>query len=108
MHTGTPEDIQQWYLMASREFLRHLMSNLSVPESILQPYIVRRVDSITNPVVENTPCGETAENVAEVSNFKFATSIFHCLSYKKVDIFKCKLTETVLCRFKWHLVTIHE
>lgn len=49
---GIPQDLQQWTLVASRAHFRQYMANLSVPDSILQPYIVRRVDSVTTPVVE--------------------------------------------------------
>lgn len=49
---GIPPDIQQWTLVASRAHLRQFISNLSVPQSILQPYIVRKVDSVTSPVLE--------------------------------------------------------
>ncbi|CAH1106518.1 unnamed protein product [Psylliodes chrysocephalus] len=37
-----PQDIQNWTLMTSRVQFRQILSNLSIPESILQPYIVHK------------------------------------------------------------------
>lgn len=62
---GIPPDIQQWTLMASRAHLRQFISNLSVPQSILQPYIVRRVDSVTSPVLEVSQAGSRVRNETE-------------------------------------------
>lgn len=52
---GIPQDVQQWTLFASRMHIQQFMANLYVPDSILQPYLVRRVDALTSrPVLVNT------------------------------------------------------
>ncbi|KAG5900468.1 hypothetical protein JTB14_010882 [Gonioctena quinquepunctata] len=48
-----PQDIRNWTLMTSRVHLRGIISNLSIPESILRPYIVRQSDAVITSVVEN-------------------------------------------------------
>lgn len=49
---GVPRDIQQWTLITSRAQFQNFMRNLSVPESILQPYIVRRAEAILPSVMD--------------------------------------------------------
>lgn len=49
---GVPRVFEAWTSLASRAQLRQFILNLSVPESILQPYIVRHVDAVTSPVIE--------------------------------------------------------
>uniref|UniRef100_A0A1Y1L7K7 Large proline-rich protein BAG6 n=1 Tax=Photinus pyralis TaxID=7054 RepID=A0A1Y1L7K7_PHOPY len=51
---GIPQDLQQWTLMTSRGQMSLVLSTLDVPESILQPYIVREIDAIT-PSLGNEP-----------------------------------------------------
>lgn len=51
---GFPNDIRQWTAMTSRIQLRQVISNLSVPQSILQPYIVRKADPITTDATIET------------------------------------------------------
>lgn len=63
---GIPQEIQQWTLVASRAHLRRFISNLSVPESILQPYIVRTVDSVTSSNVETPTVASEANHGDEV------------------------------------------
>lgn len=58
---GLPTDIQQWTRMTSRTHLRQILSNLSVPQSILQPYIVRKIDAVTLSSTESSQ-NERAEN----------------------------------------------
>ncbi|XP_074038258.1 large proline-rich protein bag6-A isoform X3 [Leptinotarsa decemlineata] len=48
-----PQDVQNWTLRISREQLRHLLANLSIPESILQPYIVRQSEVAMPSADEN-------------------------------------------------------
>ncbi|XP_025837010.1 large proline-rich protein bag6-like [Agrilus planipennis] len=51
-HTrGIPREIQQWTLMTTRTQMRQFLSNLGVPDSVLQPYIVRKIDAVTSNVV---------------------------------------------------------
>ncbi|KAF5303718.1 hypothetical protein FQR65_LT00862 [Abscondita terminalis] len=50
---GIPGDLQQWTLMTSRAHMILVLSSLDVPESVLQPYIVREVDAITPSIVNN-------------------------------------------------------
>lgn len=62
---GIPADIQQWTLITSRVQFQRFISNLSVPESVLQPYIVRRAEavlpSIVNSVSSNDSTGSSDE-----------------------------------------------
>lgn len=60
---GVPRVLEAWTSLASRAQLRQFILNLSVPDSILQPYIVRNVDSVTTPVQE-TFRGGPAEEVS--------------------------------------------
>lgn len=60
-----PQEIQNWTLVTSRVHLRQVMSNLSVPESVLQPYIVRRSEASLPSVVNRSDVGDT--NVHNVS-----------------------------------------
>lgn len=52
-------EIQNWTLMTSRVQLRQIMSNLNFPESILQPYIVRRSEASLQSVVNRNDVGDT-------------------------------------------------
>ncbi|GJQ76871.1 hypothetical protein Trydic_g15077 [Trypoxylus dichotomus] len=63
---GVPRVFEAWTSIASRAQLRQFISNLSVPDSILQPYIVRRVDTVTSPVVETTNADRPAEEPMEI------------------------------------------
>lgn len=63
---GIPVDIQQWTLMTSRSQLQRFMANLSVPESILQPYIVRRAEAVLPSAVDSAQ-NESERNTEEVS-----------------------------------------
>ncbi|KRT83619.1 hypothetical protein AMK59_3956 [Oryctes borbonicus] len=63
---GVPRVFEAWTSMASRAQLRQFILNLSVPDSILQPYIVRRVDAVTSPVVESSNPDRPAEEPMEV------------------------------------------
>lgn len=49
---GIPREVQQWALVTTRGELVRFMSDLSVPESILQPYIVKKPEAVLPPVVE--------------------------------------------------------
>lgn len=70
---GVPRVFEAWTSLASRAQLRQFILNLSVPESILQPYIVRHVDTVTSPVVEcNNQDGATAE-----VQYSISSSLFH-------------------------------
>lgn len=57
-----PADIRGWTLVASRVHLRQVISNLSVPESVLQPYIVRRSEAALPSVLNLRQNQETNEN----------------------------------------------
>lgn len=61
---GVPRDIQQWTLLMSRAQFQNFMRNLSVPESILQPYIVRRAEAVL-PSVMDTIQSEGAEKTED-------------------------------------------
>lgn len=67
---GSSADIQQWTAMTSRAHLRQFISTLGVPQSILQPYIVRTVDSITSSIDTSQQQGDnqTTVQTEEVNN----------------------------------------
>lgn len=65
---GLPADIQQWTVMTSRVHLRQFIANLSVPQSILQPYIVRTVDAVTLSSVSANQTETCSVNNEEVNN----------------------------------------
>lgn len=48
---GVPRVFEAWTSMASRAQLRHFILNLNIPPSILQPYIVRRIETVTPPLI---------------------------------------------------------
>ncbi|XP_050511249.1 large proline-rich protein BAG6 isoform X13 [Diabrotica virgifera virgifera] len=57
-----PQYVQNWTLMTSRVRLRQILSNLNIPESLLQPYIVHRpMTPILEPMVENETEVESME-----------------------------------------------
>ncbi|XP_018580281.1 large proline-rich protein bag6 isoform X2 [Anoplophora glabripennis] len=63
-----PQEIQNWTLVTSRVHLRQVMSNLSVPESVLQPYIVRRSENSLPSVVNRNDVGDASvHNVSTTS-----------------------------------------
>lgn len=64
---GLPPDIQQWTTVTIRVHLRQFISNLSVPQSILQPYIVRTVDAVTLSSVSDNQVENNSVNNEEVN-----------------------------------------
>ncbi|KAK4877337.1 hypothetical protein RN001_009843 [Aquatica leii] len=60
---GIPRDLQHWTLMTSRAHMMIVLSSLDVPESILQPYIVREVDAVT-PSLVNEPVTSQETNAS--------------------------------------------
>uniref|UniRef100_A0A6P7GL72 Large proline-rich protein BAG6 n=1 Tax=Diabrotica virgifera virgifera TaxID=50390 RepID=A0A6P7GL72_DIAVI len=57
-----PQYVQNWTLMTSRVRFRQILSNLNIPESLLQPYIVHRpMTPILEPMVENETEVESME-----------------------------------------------
>ncbi|XP_072393525.1 uncharacterized protein [Diabrotica undecimpunctata] len=63
-----PQHVQNWTLMTSRVRLRQILSNLNIPESVLQPYIVHRpMTPILEPMVENETEVESMEVDAQES-----------------------------------------
>lgn len=63
---GVPRDIQQWTLITSRAQFQNFMRNLSVPESVLQPYIVRRAEAILPSVMDTMQSDEGDKTEDEV------------------------------------------
>ncbi|KAF5302679.1 hypothetical protein FQA39_LY10175 [Lamprigera yunnana] len=62
---GIPSGLYQWTMMTSRAHMMLVLSSLDVPESILQPYIVREVDPITPTVANET---ETMDDNTTTTN----------------------------------------
>lgn len=60
-----PQDVEQWTILAVRTQLQQFITNLRVPTSSLQQYIIRNVDSITATNVEQM---ETEEHVDQASS----------------------------------------
>lgn len=60
---GIPQDLQQWMLMTCRTHMSVVLSSLDVPESILQPYIVREIDAIT-PSIAHEPVTSQGNSTA--------------------------------------------
>ncbi|KAJ8927917.1 hypothetical protein NQ314_019547, partial [Rhamnusium bicolor] len=60
---GVPQHIQNWTLMTSLVHLRQVISNLSVPESILQPYIVRQSEAALPSVINRCDVGDNSSVV---------------------------------------------
>ncbi|KAI4471692.1 large proline-rich protein bag6 [Holotrichia oblita] len=61
---GVPRVFEAWTSMASRAQLRHFILNLNIPHSILQPYIVRRIETVTPPLIhvnQDRPAEEPME-----------------------------------------------
>ncbi|KAJ8919800.1 hypothetical protein NQ315_006329 [Exocentrus adspersus] len=56
--TDVPQEIQNWTLMTSRMHLRQVMSGLSVPESVLQPYLVRKSQASLPSAVNRSDVGD--------------------------------------------------
>ncbi|CAH1179566.1 unnamed protein product [Phaedon cochleariae] len=82
-----PQDIQNWTLMTSRVHLRRILANLSIPDSILQPYIVHQSDPIeptddeSRPIVPSStitpsaPSQETMEVDDQVSEIELQAPV---------------------------------
>lgn len=58
--SGIPRQIRQWVIATIKRKLISFMSDLSVPESILQPYIVKKTEAVLPPVA-----GATQNNTDE-------------------------------------------
>lgn len=65
---GIPRYLQQWTLRTGRAQISLILSSLDVPESILQPYIVRDVDAVTSAASEQNPQSEPMQVEQEALN----------------------------------------
>lgn len=50
--SSVPREVLQWAIISIRSELVRFMNESSVPESILQPYIVKKTDAVLPPVTE--------------------------------------------------------
>ncbi|CAH0547365.1 unnamed protein product [Brassicogethes aeneus] len=62
-YLDVPPEMQQWTFLSSRVHLRQFLSNLSVPENVLQPYIVHMAPvqpavSVAEPVTNEVSAGD--------------------------------------------------
>lgn len=61
-----PVEFRQFTTVTSRANFCTFISNLDVPESILQPYIVRKIDAVTPRLLEENSMNSTINNSEEV------------------------------------------
>ncbi|KAF2896772.1 hypothetical protein ILUMI_09390, partial [Ignelater luminosus] len=63
---GVPVEFRQFTTVTSRANFCTFISNLDVPESILQPYIVRKIDAVTPRLIDENGMNSTVNNSEEV------------------------------------------
>ena len=64
-------ELVDWAIVTNRTQLRQFLANISVPESILQPYIVRHVDSIDMTGAENATSTGMPDDVCIMQFFEY-------------------------------------
>lgn len=62
--SGIPREVQQWAVVTTRGELVRFMNELCVPESILQPYIVKKTEAVL-PSITETSQNNTNDNKEE-------------------------------------------
>lgn len=101
---GIPQNILRWTIVASRAHLRQFLSNLSVPTSVLLPYIARRIDSATSPINENSSIldGDKSNEAMDVDDQEPSGSGSETEAVSLPPITVSEDTETVIGSEPWH------
>lgn len=98
---GIPREVQQWALVTTRgEFIR-FMNDLSVPESILQPYIVKKTEAILPSITESSE-NSTTEEPMELDNPATSTSSIENASINLSEGDGDPLPSVVIGSESWH------
>lgn len=97
---GIPREVQQWAVATTRSELVSFMSDLSVPESILQPYIVKKTEAVLPPVTETAQ--NSTEEPMELNSPATSTSSNESVSINLSDVEGDPLPAVVIGSEAWH------
>lgn len=102
---GMPREVQQWAVVTTRGELVRFLNDLSVPESILQPYIVKKTEAVLPPVTKtsqnNTSAGNKDEPM-ELDSPATSTSSSENASINLSEVEGDPLPPVVIGTESWH------
>lgn len=99
--SGIPREVQQWAVATTRGELVRFMSDLSVPESILQPYIVKKTEAVLPPITE-TAQNNAGEEPMELNSPATSTASNESVSINLSDVEGDPLPAVVIGSEAWH------
>lgn len=101
---GIPREVQQWAVATTRGELVRFMNDLSVPESILQPYIVKKTEAVLPPVAETQSSANdvSSEEPMELDSPATSTSSNESASISLSEVDSEPLPAVVIGSEAWH------